>query len=824
MEIITVKSEVEGHVSRYVPSAPETWNEIVSLNGNYVVEEYGHVVFMSSTDDNLWRELSRGIITFCVSGVNTAAVVGAKVRLYGKPSYDGLDIEPDVNIYLADAKYNDKLDADDFSNVYNTPLSTTIQYSGWLANDWNDFELDANFVSVIKESDFVSFAIRNHSYDVLRVSPSWKSLNHSTIVWATDYTDGQQYVPQLVLTSYFSITTTNLPQGLLDTNYEAYLEAAGGVEPYSWALFDGELPNGLSLHSDGVISGTATEIGTFNFTVKATDSELKEATMTLTINIVGETGVVEVSKVKTPIISVEIIKHDDKPAVDPVGTRFHPEVISCDTSYGFDQGSASCTIRLKTPMIGGHYVIFEPMNRVVVKQGWDKTSELKTTFFGFIDKVEMTNPPRETVLECRDILKLAENNYLINSNRRVYHVDVAEDEPDPNNPGQFLGGQPVEARQAQRIIRDLLTDSGIPSNRLVLDFLEYPAEGAIIIGNHAKAVFVYESVLDAVNRICDLIGYRLWSDENGCIQCREVRPIASQTAAMAYHSQIEALQPNGTWIVINQGNLLSVEANVDDDLRNWIEVISAHDDNVSATVAGPSNYITSPPDYRRAEIRSFLLDTHELARAVAERVYEDLNRLRYTASATIEGDSRMAIGRTVEIYDPFATVTPVRYFVYDYSSDFSSGNWTMTLGLTGGSGPGSLPISNISPVPMFTYRVEKEELDSGVVLIEVFVDASDSYDPDGPDENLTYAWYCDGFDVAYGITNSYVTTTFVPFLAVTLVVTDQGVPPLSSSITINVPTSPAHGLVEVRAFYVASGTRVHVSEDGGKTWIETELY
>ena len=531
-----------------------------------------------------------------------------------------------------------------------------------------------------------------------------------------------------------------------------------------------------------------------------------------------------IKRVKTPIITVEILKHEGKPSVEPSGTRYYPEVIDCSTSHGFDQGSSSCTLTIKTPVVDGQYVVFEPMNRVRVTQGWNKTSTMKTMFFGFIDRVEMSNPPQQMTIECRDILKLAENNYFINSNRKVYFAEVAQDEPDPNNPGGYMGGQSVEARQAQRIITDLLTESGIPSNRLVLDFVEYPAEGAIIIGNYAKAVFCYESALDAVNRICDLLGYRLWSDESGCVQCREVRPIASETAAMSYYSQTEMLNNDGTWTTILEGNLISVESTVDDDLRNWIEVISSHDENVSSTVAGPSDYITSPPDYRRSEIRSFLLDTHELAIAVATRVYQDLNRLRYTARAVIEGDPRMTIGRTVEIYDPYATQTIIKYFVYDFSSEFSSGNWTMTLSLVGGSGPGSLPISNVSPVAMFTYRVEREELASGVGLIEVFVDASDSYDPDGSDEDLVYSWYCDGYPTGAGVTHSYILTSVVPYLKVTLVVTDKGLPPLSNSITIDVPTSAAHGLVEVRTFYVASGTKVYVSFDGGKSWVETELY
>jgi len=269
--------------------------------------------------------------------------------------------------------------------------------------------------------------------------------------------------------------------------------------------------------------------------------------------------------------------------------------------------------------------------------------------------------------------------------------------------------------------------------------------------------------------------------------------------------------------------LISVESSVDDDLRNWVTVISAHDENISSTVAGPSYYITSPPDYRRSEIRSFLLDTYELAIAVANRVYQDLNRLRYTASATIEGDQEMAIGRTVEIYDPYATRDFIKYFVYSYSSEFSAGSWTMTIELVGGDGPGSPPTSNIAPIATFTYRVEREDV-VGAKLIEVFVDATDSYDPNGDVDDLIYSWYCDGYDTKSSIKTHYVVTDGSSSLTVTLIVTDDGTPPLSGTITFTISLSAASGLVETRTIYAAIGTKVNISFDGGKNWTETELY
>ncbi|MBM3116683.1 putative Ig domain-containing protein [Jeongeupia naejangsanensis] len=48
--------------------------------------------------------------------------------------------------------------------------------------------------------------------------------------------------------------------------------ASGGTAPYIYTLETGSLPAGLTLASNGLLSGTPTGHGTFNFTIKATDS------------------------------------------------------------------------------------------------------------------------------------------------------------------------------------------------------------------------------------------------------------------------------------------------------------------------------------------------------------------------------------------------------------------------------------------------------------------------------------------------------------------------------------------------------------------------
>ncbi|SDY91237.1 outer membrane autotransporter barrel domain-containing protein [Lysobacter sp. yr284] len=69
-----------------------------------------------------------------------------------------------------------------------------------------------------------------------------------------------------------AIAPVTLPNGGVAQPYSQTLSASGGTAGYSFAVTAGSLPAGLSLSNGGVISGTPTAGGAFNFTVTATDS------------------------------------------------------------------------------------------------------------------------------------------------------------------------------------------------------------------------------------------------------------------------------------------------------------------------------------------------------------------------------------------------------------------------------------------------------------------------------------------------------------------------------------------------------------------------
>ena len=83
----------------------------------------------------------------------------------------------------------------------------------------------------------------------------------------------------------FDVTTTSLPDGIINAPYNQALTASGGQTPYSWTIVSGGLPAGLTLATNGVISGTPTTAGTTNFTVQVTDAASDTATQALSLTI-----------------------------------------------------------------------------------------------------------------------------------------------------------------------------------------------------------------------------------------------------------------------------------------------------------------------------------------------------------------------------------------------------------------------------------------------------------------------------------------------------------------------------------------------------------
>jgi hypothetical protein len=87
------------------------------------------------------------------------------------------------------------------------------------------------------------------------------------------------------MANYPAITTSSLSSGTVGVLYSATLAASGGIEPYTWSAAG--LPAGLSISTDGVISGTPTVAGTSAVEITVADSRGNNASFSFSLAING---------------------------------------------------------------------------------------------------------------------------------------------------------------------------------------------------------------------------------------------------------------------------------------------------------------------------------------------------------------------------------------------------------------------------------------------------------------------------------------------------------------------------------------------------------
>jgi hypothetical protein len=95
---------------------------------------------------------------------------------------------------------------------------------------------------------------------------------------------------ELTISTVVGITTTTLPNGVVDTSYSGVIGASGGCTPYTWAVVSGKLPGGVtatpsSTTTSLTFSGTPTAAGTSSFEISVTGcgGRVSEASYSVTI-------------------------------------------------------------------------------------------------------------------------------------------------------------------------------------------------------------------------------------------------------------------------------------------------------------------------------------------------------------------------------------------------------------------------------------------------------------------------------------------------------------------------------------------------------------
>ena len=159
------------------------------------------------------------------------------------------------------------------SGLINTAYSTQLAATGTTPITWS------------LESGSLPTGLTLSSAGVISGTPTVLTTSTFTVK-ATNSAGSATKTLYIVVNAPPVITTTTLPEGMIGDMYSTQLEATGS-QPITWSLASGSLPTGgLTLSAAGVISGTPTQFGNFNFTVQATNS-FGNNTKALSIRING---------------------------------------------------------------------------------------------------------------------------------------------------------------------------------------------------------------------------------------------------------------------------------------------------------------------------------------------------------------------------------------------------------------------------------------------------------------------------------------------------------------------------------------------------------
>lgn len=163
-----------------------------------------------------------------------------------------------------------------------------------------------------------------------------------------------------------SITTASLPEGKVNEEYATSL-SANGSEPITWNVTDGNLPTGLSLSTNGKITGIPTAPGDYVFTVTASNdvgSVSKELTITVkdvdpiySIQNSGDISFADAIESYTPEVKTIMITNDGNQPItlnQPVSSESFEVGTLSKTTLSVGE-TAEFTVQPKTGLLAGSY-------------------------------------------------------------------------------------------------------------------------------------------------------------------------------------------------------------------------------------------------------------------------------------------------------------------------------------------------------------------------------------------------------------------------------------------------------------------------------------
>jgi hypothetical protein len=185
-------------------------------------------------------------------------------------------------------------------------------------------------------------------------------------------------------TPALSITTSGLPAATVGAAYSTTLSASGGSGTKTWTIAAGSLPAGLSLDSNGVVSGTPNAPGTASFTANVSAggaNSQRQFSLEVTAALQISAPATQVAEVAVPL-TIEL-----NATGGSAPYRWELEQGALPTHVGFigDQGNGSKALIKGVPADAGSFPLTFRVTDVLGR------STLHTITLGVADKLRLTS-------------------------------------------------------------------------------------------------------------------------------------------------------------------------------------------------------------------------------------------------------------------------------------------------------------------------------------------------------------------------------------------------------------------------------------------------
>jgi hypothetical protein len=257
----------------------------------------GNLFIVDSVNQRIRKVRTNGIIT-TVAGNGTSGYFGDGGEATGAEldSPFGVTVDAIGNIFISDSGNNVIREVDANGIITTVVGNGNFGYSGD-GGEATDAELEGPEGVAVDTSGSLFFVDSERVRKVVFPGSTlvlngvgYGNAGAYDVVISSPFGSVTSSVVNVIITPLL-VATTSLPYGTKGVSYNQTLSTFGGLTPFIWTTSSGALPSGLILTTNGVISGTPTTNGTFNFTVKVTDALSETATKALVLTVGNPPGV-----------------------------------------------------------------------------------------------------------------------------------------------------------------------------------------------------------------------------------------------------------------------------------------------------------------------------------------------------------------------------------------------------------------------------------------------------------------------------------------------------------------------------------------------------